>query len=164
MIARNTFGKSLLLAVVVAGPFLSSAFAADGWSITDPKGKPFGSTRQFSRGCVAQHCPGASSSYACGPSDVVVSPSPGRSAPNVPFTIKYDATPLCNGQSVEKLKATISWDGIGEESLGDSYGYFTKTFPSGGDYKYTIKVTGDCVDGQRSTCQATGASVVNVSK
>ena len=162
MIDRNAFLARLLIAVVVAGQ--ASAFAADGWSSTDPNGKPFGATRQSSRGCVAQHCPGASSSYACGPSDVVVSPNPGRSAPKVAFTIKYDATPLCNGQKVEKLKATISWDGIGEEALEDSYGFFTKTFPSGGDYKYTIKVTGDCVDGKSSSCQATGSSVVNVSK
>src|ERR1022692_1066037 len=49
------------------------------------------------RNCQGRNC-GAATAYDCGPSDVVVMPNPAAAGVGKPVTLKFDATPMCNGR------------------------------------------------------------------
>jgi hypothetical protein len=136
--------------------------AADGWSRTGPLGEPFGPTRQGQRNCQGRNC-GARTPYDCGPGGVDISPSPASGGVGIPLTFKYDATQICNGQTIANPDFSVRWDDGPPMPLGDAYGFATKTFTTQGEHHAIFEVRCTCVDvtGQ-SKCILTGTVRITI--
>jgi len=126
-----------------------TTWAADTYSMTKSTGEGFGQQRQDARHCQGKQCQGVKTNYEPGPQDVEITPNPGTARVGVPFELKFDATPMCNGQGIVggKPKGTVKWEaGASQQSVPDALGFVTHTFTSGGKYTVTIDITGTCVD------------------
>jgi hypothetical protein len=137
----------------------------DGYSKNNPEtGEPFGTTRQQARNCQGKNCPGVHTGHDCGPEDIEITPNPATATAGRPITFRFDATPSCNGQSVRAFRGTVKWGAGGpQESLPDSYGFFTHTFQSGGREVVSMEMSCNCFDPDGSSnCHQTGKVVVTV--
>ncbi len=152
-------GKSCFLLILAAQAALGGT---DGWSRTGPSGEPFGPTRQAQRNCQGRNC-GAGTAFECGPGTVDITPNPAIGSVGIPLSLRYDATQICNGQTISDPDFSVRWDDGPSIGLGDAYGFFTKTFTTQGEHHAVFEVRCTCVDrtGQ-SKCILTGTVRVTI--
>jgi hypothetical protein len=140
----------------------SPLIKADGWSLTGKNGEQFGESRQHKRNCQGTGC-GAATGHDCGPLDVEISSNPAVGKVGEPLTLKYDGTPICNGQSVQELITEVKWDAGGPMRLDDAYGFATKTYQTAGGYEVSFEVRCRCFDPKGSSyCVAKGSVHVSI--
>ena len=130
---------------------ISTAPAFAQTSLIDPNGIPFGQTRQQARGCQGKQCPGVKTAYECGTNDIQFSPNPIQARQGQPMTIRFDATTMCNGQTIENFVGTVKWETGGNSQLSDAYGFATYTYTQAGQQQVGMQMNYHCKDVTGST-------------
>ena len=114
---------------------------------------------------------------------VETSPNPGSAVAGQPFVISFDATQICQGQTIRDRSGnvlrhgqlganvgTIKWGALAEDKLTDVFGSLSHTYVTAGTYVPEIKIDVQCYDSgysckqpkKSSECSAQGKSIVKV--
>lgn len=101
--------------------------------------------------------------------DVEITPSPVRARVGTPVTLYFDATPICMGQAVKQLDATLDWGtpAVDDRAVLDAlFGRATGTYLVPGEYVLQIRASSVCYDYGAALCHkahvATGHVKVTV--